>query len=70
MFDVSFFLGTNLEIDVRRNLEGELVSHYYTKLVEFGVQGYSYEQVRDGRESNRARGLHLYSRKLHTALAH
>ena len=45
MFDVAFFCGTNLEVEVRRKLDRQLVEHYHRKLLERGVTGYSFEQA-------------------------
>jgi len=44
MFDVAFFLGTNLDVPVRRKLEKELLTLYHSKLIEGGVKDYSFEQ--------------------------
>lgn len=41
--DVSFFLATNLEPDVRRSLERDLLGRYHATLVSFGVENYSFD---------------------------
>lgn len=45
MFDVSFFMGTNLDVAVRREHEEALLRHYHQRLVEHGVADYSFEQA-------------------------
>ena len=41
---MAFFLGTNLDVPVRRELEKRLVTYYHQKLLDLGVGGYSFEQ--------------------------
>ena len=45
--DLAFFLGTNLEPEVRRKHEQELVRRYHATLLENGVQGYAFERCWD-----------------------
>ena len=42
--DVAYLLTQNLDPELRRKNERELVKHYHSELVKNGVKGYSYEQ--------------------------
>lgn len=42
--DVAYLLTQNLDPELRRKHERELVRHYHSELVKNGVKGYSYEQ--------------------------
>ena len=48
--DVSFFLATNLEVDLRRSMESELVSAYVDTLVGHGVDVSTTHHIRDDYE--------------------
>uniref|UniRef100_A0A7S4F895 CHK kinase-like domain-containing protein n=1 Tax=Chrysotila carterae TaxID=13221 RepID=A0A7S4F895_CHRCT len=41
MFDVAYFMGTNIEPDLRRAHQDELMQGYHAELVRGGVKGYS-----------------------------
>ncbi|MBN2076143.1 MAG: DUF1679 domain-containing protein [Dehalococcoidales bacterium] len=42
--DISRLLGTSVEVDLRRNIEKDLIQQYYNQLVESGVSDYSHEE--------------------------
>ena len=42
--DISRLLGTSVEVDLRRNIEKDLIQQYYNKLAECGVSDYSHEE--------------------------
>ena len=44
-YDLAYFLGGSMNIDLRRAHEREIVAHYYDKLMERGIKGYSPEQL-------------------------
>jgi thiamine kinase-like enzyme len=44
VIDLSYFLGGSLEIDLRRQIEREIVSLYHERLLEKGVSGYSFDE--------------------------
>lgn len=48
--DLSFFLATNLEVDLRRSLEPELVSNYIDTLIGHGVEASATAHVREDYE--------------------
>ncbi len=48
--DLSFFLATNLEVNLRRSLESELVSVYIDTLIAHGVDASATEHVREDYE--------------------
>ncbi len=46
VFDIGYFMGDNLEVDVRRAHEDELLRLYFDVLTKNGVTGYSFEQCK------------------------
>ena len=44
-YDLAYFLGGSLDIDLRRAHEREIVAHYYGELIDRGVKGYSFDQL-------------------------
>lgn len=44
VWDVAYFLSENLQPELRRQIEMERLRSYYQKLIDSGVQGYTYEQ--------------------------
>ena len=42
--DLAYLLGASMTIDIRRQVEEDLVASYYERLVERGVSGYSFEE--------------------------
>ena len=44
-YDLAYFLGGSMEVDLRRKHEQEIVLHYHDKLMERGIKGYSVEQL-------------------------
>lgn len=47
MFDTSYFLGTNLAVDMRRQHENDLLRRYHDELLSLGVRDYSFDQCID-----------------------
>jgi thiamine kinase-like enzyme len=45
MADVSYFLSGALKRDIRREHEKDLLTEYHTRLCEYGVTGYSFEEM-------------------------
>ena len=44
-YDLAYFLGGSLDIDLRRSHEHDIVTRYYEKLLDQGVKGYSADQL-------------------------
>ena len=44
-YDVAYFIGLNLDTEVRRQSEGALLEHYHRALVKHGVKDYSLDRL-------------------------
>jgi hypothetical protein len=47
LYDVSYFMYSNLDTDTRRACEDDVLRDYHAALVAQGVEGYSHDQVRE-----------------------
>jgi hypothetical protein len=43
-FDLAYLLGASIEIDLRRQIEKDIVRLYYNRLLEKGVSGYDFDE--------------------------
>jgi hypothetical protein len=44
VIDLSYFLGGSITVDLRRQIEKEIIKIYHQRLLENGVSGYSYDE--------------------------
>lgn len=48
VFDIAYFMSQSVPIDVRRQLERDVVTHYRDRLIELGVEAPTFDELWDG----------------------